>query len=67
MEGELEVPRHLAPAVHENYFQPQHEEFAARTAWSLSNAFTSAFKELDAVPQFRATAKLGPFLEQALR
>jgi hypothetical protein len=31
--------------------------------WSLSNAFTSALKQLDPVPQFRATAKLGPFLE----
>jgi len=62
IEGGLEVPRHLAPAVHENYFRPHHEEFAPRTAWSLSNAFTSAFKELDAVPQFRATAKLAGFL-----
>jgi hypothetical protein len=33
--------------------------------WSLSNAFTSAFKELDPIPQFRATAKLGRFLEAA--
>jgi hypothetical protein len=31
--------------------------------WSLSNAFTSAFKELDPIPQFKATAKLGGFLE----
>jgi hypothetical protein len=31
--------------------------------WSLSNAFTSAFKELDPIPQFKATAKLGEFLE----
>jgi hypothetical protein len=31
--------------------------------WSLSNAFTSAFKELDPIPQFKATAKLGAFLE----
>jgi hypothetical protein len=30
--------------------------------WSLSNAFTSAFKKLDPVPQFKATAKLGGFL-----
>jgi hypothetical protein len=66
VEGALEVPRHLAPAVHQNYFRPKHEEFEARTAWSLSNAFTSALKELDAVPQFRATAKLGPFLERAV-
>jgi hypothetical protein len=53
----------LAPVVHNHHFDPQHEEFAARTMWSLSNAFTSAFKELEAIPQFRATAKLGAFLE----
>jgi hypothetical protein len=34
--------------------------------WSLSNAFTSAFKELDPNPQFKATAKLGPYLERVL-
>jgi hypothetical protein len=26
-------------------------------------AFTSAFKELEPIPQFKATAKLGEFLE----
>ncbi len=61
--GELEVPRHLARVVHHRYFNPQHEEFAPRTMWSLSNAFTSAFKELEAIPQFQATAKPGAFLE----
>jgi len=34
-----------------------------RTIWSLSNAFSSAFKELDPIPQFKTTAKLGEFLE----
>src|SRR5713101_3680138 len=63
VEGELEVPRHLARVVHSRYFDPQHEEFAPRTMWSLSNAFTLAFKELEAIPQFRAAAKLGAFLE----
>jgi hypothetical protein len=38
-------------------------EFRSRTIWSLSNAFTSAFKVLDPIPQFKATAKLGEFLE----
>jgi hypothetical protein len=52
IEGELEVPRHLARTVHERYFNPSLEEFAPRTLWSLSNAFTSAFKELDPIPQF---------------
>jgi hypothetical protein len=49
--------------VHDLYFEPKYEDFQSRTIWSLSNAFTSAFKELDPIPQFRATAKLGEFLE----
>ncbi len=63
IEGELEVPKHLARVVHSRYFDPQYKEFAPRKMWSLSNAFTSAFKELEAIPKFRATAKLGGFLE----
>lgn len=63
IEGELEVSKHLSRRVHDLYFHPQHEEFVPRTMWSLSNAFTSAFKELDPIPQFKATAKLGEFLE----
>ena len=43
---------------------PQYDEFKVRTLWSLSNAFTSAFKELEPIPQFKATAKLSSFLEQ---
>jgi hypothetical protein len=34
--------------------------------WSLSNSFTSAFKELNPIPHFKATAKLGEFLEALL-
>ena len=45
---------------------PQYEEFKPRTIWSLSNAFTSAFKGLDPIPQFRATAKLAAFFEGRL-
>src|ERR1700680_4495944 len=51
MEGGLEVPRRLARRVHYLYLNPQNEEFQPRTMWSLSNAFTSAFKELDPIPQ----------------
>jgi hypothetical protein len=65
IEGDLDIPKHLARKVHELYFTPQHPEFEPRTMWSLSNAFTSAFKELDPIPQFRATAKVGHFLEGA--
>ena len=46
------------------YFEPQYHEFSPRTMWSLSNAFTSAFKKLDPVPHFKATAKLGEFLTE---
>jgi len=63
VDGKLEVPRSLLPEVHRLYFQPEYEEFSPRTMWSLSNAFTSAFKELDPVPQFKATAKLGRELQ----
>jgi len=63
IEGELDVPKHLARRVHDFYFEPRYDEFRPRTMWSLSNAFTSSFKELDPIPQFKATAKLGGFLE----
>lgn len=62
VEDELDAPKHLAREVHSLYFNPQYPEFAPRTLWSLSNAFTSAFKMLDPIPQFKATAKLGAFL-----
>lgn len=63
VEGALEAPKHLARRVHDLYFNPQVEEFAPRTLWSMVSAFTSAFKELDPIPQFKATAKLAPFLQ----
>lgn len=65
VESDLEVPKHLARPVHNLYFNPQYEEFQPRTMWSLSNAFTSAFKQLDPIPQYRATAKLAGFLGAA--
>ena len=63
IEGEQGFPKHLARRVHDLYFQPVHEEFQPRTMWSLSNAFTSAFKELDPIPQYKATARLAGFLQ----
>lgn len=64
IDGKLDAPRSLRSKVHRLYFEPQYEEFSPRTMWSLSNAITSAFKKLDPVPQFKATAKLGEFLNQ---
>lgn len=62
VEAELDIPKHLDRKVHSLYFNPQVEDFQPRTLWSLSNAFTSAFRELDPIPQFKATAALGGFL-----
>jgi hypothetical protein len=64
VDGKLEAPRTLLSEVHRLYFEPEYPDFSARTMWSLSNAFTSAFKKLDPIPQFKATAKLGAFLSQ---
>jgi hypothetical protein len=63
VDGKLEAPKSLVPEVHRHYFEPQYPEFSPRTMWSLANAFTGAFKKLDPVPQFIATAKLGELLE----
>lgn len=60
-DDDLSLPRHLFRNIGSLYFDPKYPEFAPRTLWSLTNAFTSAFKELDPVPQFKATAKLGNF------
>lgn len=61
VEGQLEAPKHLARTVHDLYFEPTCEEFRSRAIWSLSNAFTSAFKELDPIPQFEATGSTKQF------
>jgi hypothetical protein len=57
------LPSTWPAPVHDLYFEPKYEEFRPRMIWSLSNAFTSAFKELDPIPQFKSTAKRGEFLE----
>ena len=62
VEAELEIPHHLDRIVHDHYFNPRFPDFQPRTMWSLSNAFTSAFKELDPIPQYKATARLAEFL-----
>jgi len=61
VEGELEAPKHLARGARALLRSAACRLCAAHHV-ELSNAFTSAFKELDPIPQFRATAKLGAFL-----
>jgi len=64
IEGQLDAPKSLVNMVHSLYFEPIYPEFMERSFWSLSNAFTSAFKELKPSSQFEATAKLGEFLSR---
>lgn len=54
------LPRHLLWNVHHNYFNPT--QFTDRTYWSLSNAFTSALKELEPAKQFPLAAAVGKYL-----
>lgn len=59
---EGKFPIRLLRSVHKNYFEPQHDEFRSRSVWSLSNAFTSSFKEVRPDRHFELTARLGKFL-----
>jgi len=59
----IDAPKHLMKAVHRHYFEPEYDAFKPRTLWSLKNAFTSAFKELDPIPMYRATSSLGTYFD----
>lgn len=64
VEGKLAVSPKLMKSVHNHYFEPLYDEFKGANLWSLSNAFTSSFKELKPFQQYAATAKLGPFISR---
>lgn len=61
IEDQLDAPKHLARIVHREYFEPAIPDFTPRTKFSLQNAFTTSFKELDPIPRYKATASLGTF------
>lgn len=65
--GALPLPRKLLTPLHETFVSPPHEEYAEPTAWSLENAFTEVFKQLDPAQQFEAASRLRPFLRRQLR
>jgi len=67
VEGKLAVSPKLMKSVHHHYFEPEIDEFKQATLWSLSNAFTSAFKDLKPFDQYKAAAKLFPFLNHYYR
>jgi hypothetical protein len=57
----IDCPKHLMKDVDRLYFEPEHDEFRARTLYSLQNAFTGAFQKLDAIPMYRATTSAGEY------
>lgn len=59
---EEKFPISLIKSVHQNYFSPPYEEFGERTFWSLENAFTESFKDLNPLTQYQTTARLGRFI-----
>lgn len=56
-------PIKLMKKVDKEYFAPSYEEFNTRTLWSVENSFTSAFKQLNPIPQYQATSALGNFIK----
>lgn len=58
VEDQLQAPKHLAREVWQKWKTPTHEEFEARTKYSLQNCYTSAIGTLDAIPAYKATASL---------
>jgi hypothetical protein len=62
---ENRFPVKLLKSVHREFFvTPSYDEFKPSTVWSLSNAFTTSFKELPPIRQYEMTARLGKFLTQ---
>lgn len=62
VQKEIKAPARLLPQVHRFYFED--DVFPAGTFWRLSNAFTSALKDLDPIHQFPATARVGAYLTE---
>lgn len=60
IEEKMKIPARLLPKVHHAYFNDG--RFTPGKFWTLANAFTTAFKLLDPLPQFQATAQIGKFL-----
>jgi hypothetical protein len=64
---ENKFPISLIKTVHQNYFEPEWEDFQDRSLWSLENAFTESFKSLNPLTQYKTTAKLGRFIAPLIK
>jgi hypothetical protein len=63
VEGKLEAPKHLARTVQICTSNRSMKNSGRGRSGVCRMRFTSAFKEFDPITQFKATAKLGEFLE----
>jgi hypothetical protein len=53
IQGDLPAPKHLAGVVHALYFNPKLREISAAHDVEPIECLTSAFKELDPIPQLK--------------
>ncbi len=60
----FKMPISLIKEVHQEYFEPKIEEFQNSSVWSLSNAYTSAFKRLNPVSRYEQTARVGRLISE---
>jgi len=59
------MPLRFMPDVAKEWREPRHEDFAPRTMWSLSNAFTEVQKQMPVSTRFAASQDLGRLLTTA--
>lgn len=55
------MPARFFRPVGNEYFNPRHEEFEPRTAWSLHNAFTEVAKQMPLTTRIDATQEIGKY------
>lgn len=60
---ENKFPMQAMKETHKEFFNPTYEEFEGRSMFSLHNAFTSSFKQLNAMRMYQETARLGNYFQ----
>jgi hypothetical protein len=58
------MPWHFAPDVIKEYYEPKHDDFKPRNAWSLYNAFTEVVKQRSPGDQLKTFRTLNKVLVQ---
>lgn len=60
---ENKFPMQTMKETHKEFFHPTYEEFEGRSLFSLHNAFTMSFKQLNAMRMYQETARLGSYFQ----